>query len=181
MMSAPRLYGCAVCTLLTALAFGCADATPPAKAPLAPVATATPTPPPATPPVVRPVNVSNDLRALCKLPEPKESPKFDFDATDLTPADREILGGLAKCMTDGPLKGKAVKLVGHADPRGESEYNMSLGAKRASGVKDFLSSLGVADSRLQETSRGELDATGTDEDGYRLDRRVDIELAANAR
>jgi peptidoglycan-associated lipoprotein len=121
------------------------------------------------------VNVSNDLRALCNLPEAKDAPKFDFDGADLSAGDREVLRGLAKCMTDGALKGKGVRLVGHADPRGEAEYNMTLGANRAAGVKGFLSSLGVAESRLLETSRGELDAKGTDEESWMLDRRVDIE------
>ena len=122
-------------------------------------------------------HVANDLRALCNLPTPKEAPKFDFDASDLTATDREVLQGLAKCMTDGPMKGKSVRLVGHADPRGETEYNMALGAKRADGVKSFLSGLGVAETRLHQTSRGELDAKGTDEESWLMDRRVDIEAA----
>ena len=173
--SFPALASFAAGSLLAAGAVGCAESTPPAQAPLRPVATATPAPPPAAPAPTRPVNVSSDLRALCNLPTPKDAPKFDFDASDLTPTDREMLQGLAKCMTDGPLKGKDVRLVGHADPRGESEYNMALGAKRSAGVKDFLSGLGVAETRLQQTSRGELDAKGTDEDSWLLDRRVDIE------
>jgi peptidoglycan-associated lipoprotein len=177
--SAPALARIAAGSLLIAGAplLGCADSTPPAQAPLRPVATATPPPPPQAPAPVRPVNVSNDLRALCNLPTPKEAPKFDFDASDLTATDREVLQGLAKCMTDGPLKGKAVRLVGHADPRGETEYNMALGAKRADGVKSFLSGLGVAETRLHQTSRGELDAKGTDEETWLMDRRVDIEPA----
>lgn len=124
----------------------------------------------------RPVNVSDEIRGICGLPEPKEAPKFDFDSPDVTGDDRTILEGIAKCMTSGPLQGKSVRLVGRADARGEQEYNMALGAKRAGNVRQFLTSLGVPDARLKQTSRGELDAKGTDEETYRLDRRVDIEL-----
>jgi outer membrane protein OmpA-like peptidoglycan-associated protein len=41
----------------------------------------------------------------------------------------------------------------------------------------YLSRLGVDGSRLVATSRGKLDASGTSEDGWRLDRRVDIEVS----
>jgi peptidoglycan-associated lipoprotein len=70
-----------------------------------------------------------------------------------------------------------VTLVGRADPRGEGEYNMSLGAYRASAVKSYLGERGVEQQRMRETSRGALDATGQDEEGWREDRRVDITLA----
>lgn len=159
----------------------CGGETPPAQAPPRPVVAATPPAPPPPTLAKRPVNVSDDIRAICNLPTPKEAPKFDFDGADLSPTDREVLQGLAKCMTDGALKGKSVRLVGHADPRGEPEYNMALGAKRASGVKDFLSGLGVGAGQLQETTRGELDAKGTDEESWLLDRRVDIEPTAPLR
>lgn len=162
---------------LAAFALGCGGETPPAQSPPpAPVASAPPPPPSQPSQVKRPVNVSDEVRKMCGLPEPKEAPKFDFDTADVTGEDRTILEGIAKCMTSGPLQGKSLRLVGRADPRGESEYNMALGAKRSSNVKQFLTSLGVAENRLMQTSRGELDAKGTDEDSYRLDRRVDVEL-----
>lgn len=164
----------AVCSMLSLAAIGCGGDVPPPKAPPpAPVAQSTPAP---VTHVKRPVNVSDEIRTICGLPEPKEAPKFDFDTADITGEDRTVLEGVAKCMTTGPLQGKSVRLVGRADPRGESEYNMALGAKRSGNAKTFLTSLGVAENRLQQTSRGELDAKGTDEESYRLDRRVDIEL-----
>ena len=157
------------------LVLACGSDPPPAPKAPPPAPTTAATPPPPTP-SKRPVNVSDEIRQLCNLPEPKEAPKFEFDTADIGGEDRTILQGVAKCMTDGPLKGKSVRLVGRADARGEQEYNMALGAKRAANVRQFLTSLGVADNRLQQTSRGELDAKGTDEETYRFDRRVDIEL-----
>jgi peptidoglycan-associated lipoprotein len=82
-------------------------------------------------------------------------------------------------MTTGPLAGKTVELVGRADPRGEEEYNMTLGERRAESVVHYLTQLGVAESRLPVTSRGALDAQGHDEATWAVDRRVDLRLAGN--
>jgi peptidoglycan-associated lipoprotein len=123
------------------------------------------------------VQVSPDIRAACNITStPKEAPKFDFDEAALAPEDQEIVTQVAKCMVDGALKGKSVRLVGRADPRGETEYNLSLGARRAHTVQELMGKLGVDAKRAALTSRGDLDAVGTDEESYRLDRRVDIEL-----
>ena len=49
----------------------------------------------------------------------------------------------------------AVVLVeGHADERGTREYNIALGSKRASSVRDYLVSQGIADSRISIVSYG---------------------------
>jgi peptidoglycan-associated lipoprotein len=66
--------------------------------------------------------------------------------------------------------------MGRADPRGETEYNFVLGESRASSVRTYLMGLGLDGSRISTTSRGKLDATGTDEAGWQLDRRVDVDL-----
>jgi peptidoglycan-associated lipoprotein len=157
-----------------------------------------PKPPPATPPppapVVTPppettsaagkaekmaVNVDDDIIKACglKFENIEDAPKFDYDSESLTPGEKSVLEAIAKCLTTGPLKGRTVDLVGRADPRGETEYNMTLGAKRARSVHTFLGGLGVPGEKLRDTSRGELDAKGTDEEGWRKDRRVDVRLA----
>ena len=125
------------------------------------------------------VNVDDDIIKACnlKFENIEDAPKFDYDSESLTQGEKNVLEAIAKCLTVGPLKGKAVDLVGRADPRGETEYNMTLGAKRARSVHTFLGGLGVPGDKLRDTSRGELDAKGTDEDGWRKDRRVDVRLA----
>ena len=125
------------------------------------------------------VNVDDDIIKACnlKFENVEDSPKFDYDSESLTPGEKSVLEAIAKGLTVGPLKGKAVDLVGRADPRGETEYNMTLGAKRARSVHSFLGGLGVPGDKLRDTSRGELDAKGTDEDGWRKDRRVDVRLS----
>ena len=125
------------------------------------------------------VNVDDDIIKACnlKFENIEDAPKFDYDSESLTPGEKNVLEAIAKCLTNGALKGKAVDLVGRADPRGETEYNMTLGAKRARSVHTFLGGLGVPADKLRDTSRGELDAKGTDEAGWQKDRRVDVRLA----
>ncbi|HUJ62978.1 MAG TPA: OmpA family protein [Kofleriaceae bacterium] len=123
--------------------------------------------------------VSSDLVALCNLKPAQQSavnPKFDYDKDELTPDDRNVLDQIAQCMVSGPLKGKAVSLIGRADPRGTEEYNLGLGSRRAASVSQYLERLGVQSPQLAVTTRGALDATGTDEAGWAADRRVDVQL-----
>ncbi len=123
------------------------------------------------------VSMSDDLRKACGIEDTGAAPKFEFDSALLSPTDRSELDQLAKCMTTGPLTGKSVQLVGRADPRGEAEYNMNLGAIRANAVKHYLAELGIAPSRFTTTSRGALDSQGHDEATWAVDRRVDLRLA----
>ena len=123
--------------------------------------------------------LSGDLMQMCGIKPPAESanPNFDYDKDELTPEDRTVLDQLATCLTTGALKGKAVSLIGRADPRGTDEYNLGLGSRRASSVGTYLERLGVGQPQLAVTTRGSLDASGTDEAGWQKDRRVDITLA----
>jgi len=124
------------------------------------------------------VGVSDDLAKRCRLrfASVEDAPKFGYNEDDLLPADRDVLQQVAECLVRGPLKGRAVQLVGRADPRGTDEYNLGLGTRRAESVRSFLLRLGVPSDRLSPTTRGELDASGVDESGWQRDRRVDLEL-----
>jgi peptidoglycan-associated lipoprotein len=97
--------------------------------------------------------LSGDIVQLCgiKAASLTADPHFDYNKDELTPEDRTVLDQLATCMTTGALKGKAVSLVGREH-------------------------LGVGQPQLAVTTRGALDATGTDEAGYAKDRRVDVQL-----
>ena len=126
----------------------------------------------------RNIVVADDLLKACniQLSNVDRAPKFDFDDADLLPEDRDVLEQVAKCVTTGPLRGRALSLVGRCDPRGEVEYNMVLGDYRAETVHDYLAKLGVSPNAMTRTTRGDLDAEGKDEDGWQRDRRVDIGL-----
>jgi len=133
----------------------------------------------ASKPVSSNVAISGDILAACKVEfqSTTEAPKFDYDSSELEADDVRVLTQVATCLTTGPLKGRNVKLVGRADPRGSDQYNMALGAKRAHQVTTFLQQHGV-NAHLRETSRGAIDATGHDESGWRTDRRVDLVLGS---
>lgn len=159
----------------------------------APKTTTTPTPPDPTPvtkqdkpapdvkadiPVSPGLHLSPDIATACGIKAPANpNPKFDYDKDELTPEDRTVLDQLATCLTTGALKGKPVALIGRADPRGTEEYNLGLGSRRAHSVSQYLGRLGVVEAQMAVTTRGALDATGTDEATWKQDRRVDIQLA----
>ncbi len=126
--------------------------------------------------------LSGDLIQLCGIKvaaSTTANPKFDYDKDELTTDDRNVLDQLATCLMTGALKGKAVALIGRADPRGTEEYNMGLGSRRAASVGKYLEHLGVGEPQLAVTTRGALDATGTDEATWANDRRVDVQLKQN--
>jgi len=123
--------------------------------------------------------VGGDIIAACgiKVAAPQGgAPKFDYDKDELTAEDRAVLDQIATCLMTGALKGRTVDLIGRADPRGTEEYNLGLGSRRAGTVSSYLVRLGVAQPQMAVTTRGALDATGTDDAGYAQDRRVDIQL-----
>jgi peptidoglycan-associated lipoprotein len=172
-------------TVLAALVLlGCAS-DPPPPAQLPPVGSATtppPPPPPAPTAVEKPgdiptqsnIAISEEIKTACHITDSEAY--FAFDSANVRPEDKAILKKLADCFTSGPLKGREMRLVGHADPRGEEEYNMVLGGRRADNVKEAIVNAGQSPSKVTTTSRGELDANGTDEASWSKDRRVDVAL-----
>ena len=163
------------------LAMGCSSSHPPVRAPVArsagPVAMApAPRPMAAKPmsPTTTQIAISGEIRAACGIRD--ENAYFAFDSAKIREQDQRVLGQLATCFSSGPLKGRDMLLVGRADPRGSAEYNMVLGEHRAQSVQQHLSTLGLASNRIQTSSRGKMDAMGTDEPTWALDRRVDVGL-----
>ena len=126
------------------------------------------------------LGVSGDIVAMCGIKVAASgagAPKFEYDQYELTAEDRAVLDQIATCLTTGALKGKAVSLIGRADPRGTEEYNMGLGSRRSHTVGQYLGRLGVGEPQMLVTTRGALDAKGTDDATWKEDRRVDIQLA----
>jgi peptidoglycan-associated lipoprotein len=77
---------------------------------------------------------------------------FAFDAWLLRDEDKPLLERIARCLrADQKLH---VTIEGNADERGTEEYNLQLGAKRASGVERYLEALGVPDAQLKSISYG---------------------------
>jgi peptidoglycan-associated lipoprotein len=120
------------------------------------------------------VHISSDIRKACGISD--ADAHFAFDSASLGEGERPVLNQLATCFVSGPLGGREMRLVGHADPRGPDEYNMVLGGSRADTVKTFLTMKGVPGGRIATTSRGEMEARGTEEASWAEDRRVDVLL-----
>ncbi|MCC6899643.1 MAG: OmpA family protein [Polyangiaceae bacterium] len=120
------------------------------------------------------INISDEIKKACGITD--VDAHFAFDSANVREQDHKVLGQLATCFTSGPLAGREMRLVGHADPRGEPEYNMVLGGKRADNVKGFIAKKGMNADKIATTSRGEMDATGTEEASWLKDRRVDVVL-----
>jgi peptidoglycan-associated lipoprotein len=176
-------YAAAIVFLSTAAAVGCASDPPkPAAAPT-PVATATTAPTPTTAkaldkpgddPSRSSINISDEIRKACGITDAEAF--FSYDSANVRPQDKAVLKKLADCFSTGPLKGRELRLVGHADPRGEEEYNMVLGGRRADNVKSAIAAEGLSAAKIATTSRGKLDAIGTEEASWAKDRRVDVVL-----
>jgi outer membrane protein OmpA-like peptidoglycan-associated protein len=120
------------------------------------------------------VNIELSILTTCRIAQPEAY--FAFDSAELRTRANRLLTELGTCMTSGPLAGQRLKVVGHADPRGPDDYNKELGMSRAEAVAEYLAGQGVQRDRMNIISRGEEEATGTDEAGWALDRRVDIRL-----
>jgi peptidoglycan-associated lipoprotein len=120
------------------------------------------------------IQIDDEIIKLCgNIP----TAHFAFDSSSIRGDAAKALDPLATCFTTGPAKGRNMVLTGHTDPRGETEYNFALGQRRAGSVGDYLTSKGMQKSQVQSTSKGEIEATGTDEQGWAKDRKVVISLA----
>ena len=78
--------------------------------------------------------------------------RFAFDSSTLEPEAKAALDARARCLTGQTVD---VTIEGHADERGTQDYNLALGERRASAVRDSLSHQGVEKSRLRTLSKGE--------------------------
>ena len=101
---------------------------------------------------------------------------FDYDRYDVRDDTTAILQknaqALRAILADFP--NAVISLEGHCDERGSAEYNLGLGDRRASSVKDFLTAAGLSDGKLQPVSYGKErpQCTEDNEACYQKNRRV---------
>lgn len=143
---------------------------PPPVEPAPPVEQPAPPPPPPPPPVAEeptgPVPGSlDDFRVNVG-----ERVYFDLNEYRLDSDDQEILKLQAAWLQSYPAV--RIMVAGNCDERGTREYNLALGERRASVVKDYLVSLGVDPSRIDTISYGKERpiAAGSDENAWALNR-----------
>lgn len=99
---------------------------------------------------------------------------FATDSATLDAASRDALTANAALLRE--YSAVVVRIDGHADERGTSEYNLALAERRAQAVRSWLTTQGIAASRLPSVSFGEerplVAASG--EDAWSQNRRVDF-------
>ena len=78
--------------------------------------------------------------------------RFEVDSSSLTGEAQGILRNQAIWLNQYPQY--TVTIEGHADERGTREYNIALGARRATAVRGFLAQQGVSASRIRTISYG---------------------------
>jgi peptidoglycan-associated lipoprotein len=103
---------------------------------------------------------------------------FDFDRSDLRDDAKANLD--AKIPVLLANSNVTVRVAGHADERGSSEYNLALGQRRAAAAKRYLVERGVAESRIETTSFGEERpiCTESNETCWAQNRRDEFEITA---
>jgi peptidoglycan-associated lipoprotein len=77
---------------------------------------------------------------------------FETDSSALTATAQATLDKQAAWLNK--YTNYRILIEGHADERGTREYNIALGARRASVVVNYLVSRGVSAQRLQQKSFG---------------------------
>jgi outer membrane protein OmpA-like peptidoglycan-associated protein len=82
-----------------------------------------------------------------------EDVHFDFDRYSLRPEATRLLDEAIKAMQEDPNLRLTVE--GHTCNIGTTEYNLALGERRSSAVRDYLTGRGINASRLQTVSYGE--------------------------
>jgi OOP family OmpA-OmpF porin len=73
---------------------------------------------------------------------------FNFDQATLTRAGRDTLNRVIATLNEKTDWKVAVE--GHTDPYGSDEYNQRLSERRASTVVNFLTTAGIAASRISQ-------------------------------
>ena len=78
---------------------------------------------------------------------------FDYDQFNIRDDQRAALQRNADYLRRWTTV--RVTIEGHADARGTNQYNLALGTRRASSLRDYLVGTGIAADRLVVVSKGE--------------------------
>ena len=103
---------------------------------------------------------------------------FDFDKSDLTDQDRATLDAKIPILNANP--GLRLRIEGNCDNRGQPEYNLALGQRRAAAAKRYLTEHGIDAARLDVISYGAERpiAEGDTEEAFAQNRRDEFVITA---
>jgi len=107
-----------------------------------------------------------------KLAQVGNTVNFDFDSAELTVSARSTLNRQSAFLSVNP--DLMIVIEGHADERGTREYNLALGERRATAVRDYLVAKGINAARVRTVSYGKERpaVSGSDEAAWAKNRRA---------
>lgn len=125
------------------------------------------------------VGVSQTADNRLKLDIPSDI-SFDSGRYDIRPELRPVLDRFATTLAQNPVT--TVTIVGHTDSSGSDAINQPLSVNRASATRDYLSTRGVAASRISIDGRGSREpvADNGTAAGRAMNRRIEIFVAESA-
>lgn len=104
---------------------------------------------------------------------------FAYDSDVVLPAAQANLTELARSLNKYP--DSQLLIVGHTDHMGSDAYNQGLSQRRSDAAAAYLTTQGVARSRIQTSGKGESEpvATNDTDAGRQQNRRVEVAIFAS--
>ncbi len=101
---------------------------------------------------------------------------FDFDKSVLKPAGKKSIDDAIAKMKQ--IDVEVIIATGHTDSVGTDAYNQKLSERRATAVKNYMVSQGIAAAKITTLGKGETQPVATNKtaEGRAKNRRVDIEF-----
>jgi peptidoglycan-associated lipoprotein len=99
---------------------------------------------------------------------------FEYNEADITPEAERVLRDKVDILRANP--DVRMRVEGHADERGSTEYNLALASRRAQSVKTFVTGFGLDDGRFETVSYGEERplVSRSDEEAWAQNRRAEF-------
>ena len=101
---------------------------------------------------------------------------FEYDSEQLSREAQERLQQKAAIMRANP--NVRIRIEGHTDERGTTEYNLALGQRRAESARAFLGRYGISPNRISTLSYGKERpmADGSNERAWAMNRRAEFRI-----
>ena len=105
---------------------------------------------------------------------------FDYDESAIRMDQQSLLRQKVAILRASPQV--QIRIAGHADERGSTEYNLALGTSRAAAIRDYLTDSGLPASRFSIVSYGEERPSNrsSSEMAWSQNRRAEFEITAGS-
>lgn len=121
-----------------------------------------------------------EARRMAAIETLEEMVFFEYDEATITSAAEQTLRAKLSILRDNPQV--QIRIEGHADERGSTEYNLALARERAEAVRDFLVGFGLDPDRFSIISYGEERplVNQSNESAWARNRRAEFVITAGA-